>query len=117
MTPRVVGLAALGGCLAWLAAGAPPAVPGLRRWRWGTPGGRTAVLAGACGVVFPLLCGTLSAAVVAWPRSPPRWFTDVFDDLFVPLGLLGAGAASGAILLQIVAARRAVAAADEGELR
>ena len=66
--------AAVGGwCLLWLAAAVAPGVAGRRRWREGTPGGRLAVAAAACGAGLPALTLGVSVTRGVWPDEPPLW--------------------------------------------
>ena len=60
----LIALPVLGTALVWLAICGGLVVAGLKRWRWGTPGGKRAVAAGAVGA-FGLLVPAAAVGVAA----------------------------------------------------
>ncbi|QDT15887.1 hypothetical protein [Alienimonas californiensis] len=91
--------------LVWLVATAALAVAGLRRWRWGTPGGATAALAAGVGLLFPFAVLVTAVLEQVAPQAM-RWMNDsaAFQ--------VGMGAAwLGSLWLSVLAAARVLGAA------
>ena len=89
--------------LVWLVATAALAVLGLRRWRWGTPGGGWATAAAGVGLLVP---ASVLVLVVAEQVAPEATARVMSNDQAVTLATISAWLI--ALWLSIVAAARSL---------
>ena len=83
----LIALPVLGTALLWLAICGGLVVAGLKRWRWGTPGGKRAVVAGAAGTVG-LLVPAAAVGVAAGTEMASREFERLMPAVLMAAGLL-----------------------------